>query len=168
MTFLNASLLAGTALIAVPIILHLIMRRKPTLFEFPALAIRAKKARHQPAEIKSAAHIAVIAASGDNRIFGIRPGPAQRAIRRGIGQPGGPGRRGAWSSTPPRAWNICAKIKPGSRPQRKWACGFWPNCRRKAKSPCSIPAKAQARSRPTAPQPGTASNAWKPCPTRSL
>ena len=37
MTFLNASLLAGTALIAVPIILHLIMRRKPTLFEFPAL-----------------------------------------------------------------------------------------------------------------------------------
>jgi hypothetical protein len=37
MTFLNASLLAGTALIAVPIILHLIMRRKPTLLEFPAL-----------------------------------------------------------------------------------------------------------------------------------
>ncbi len=37
MTFLNVSLLAGTALIAVPIILHLIMRRKPTLFEFPAL-----------------------------------------------------------------------------------------------------------------------------------
>jgi hypothetical protein len=43
MTFLNVSLLAGTALIAVPIILHLIMRRKPTLFEFPALRFVQKK-----------------------------------------------------------------------------------------------------------------------------
>ncbi|MGA2060185.1 MAG: BatA domain-containing protein [Thermoguttaceae bacterium] len=43
MTFLNASLLAGTALIAVPIILHLIMRRKPTLFEFPALRFVQQK-----------------------------------------------------------------------------------------------------------------------------
>jgi hypothetical protein len=43
MTFLNVSLLAGTALIAIPIILHLIMRRKPTLFEFPALRFVQKK-----------------------------------------------------------------------------------------------------------------------------
>ena len=37
MTFLNASLLAGTALVALPIVLHLIMRRKPRRLEFPAL-----------------------------------------------------------------------------------------------------------------------------------
>jgi len=37
MTFVNASLLAGTALVVLPIILHLIMRRKPKLMEFPAL-----------------------------------------------------------------------------------------------------------------------------------
>jgi hypothetical protein len=37
MTFVNLSLLAGSALIAVPIILHLIMQRKPILLEFPAL-----------------------------------------------------------------------------------------------------------------------------------
>ena len=43
MTFLNISLLAGTALIAVPIILHLIMRRKPMLLEFPALRFVQKK-----------------------------------------------------------------------------------------------------------------------------
>ena len=43
MTFLNVSLLAGTALIAVPIILHLVMRRKPTLFEFPALRFLQQK-----------------------------------------------------------------------------------------------------------------------------
>lgn len=43
MTFLNVSLLAGCALIAVPIILHLIMRRKPTLVEFPALRFVQKK-----------------------------------------------------------------------------------------------------------------------------
>lgn len=37
MTFLNLSLLAGIGLIAVPIVLHLIMRRQPKQFEFPAL-----------------------------------------------------------------------------------------------------------------------------------
>lgn len=37
MTFLNLSLLAGVGLIAVPIVLHLIMRRQPKQFEFPAL-----------------------------------------------------------------------------------------------------------------------------------
>jgi hypothetical protein len=36
-TFLNLSLLAGLGLIAVPIVLHLIMRRQPKQFEFPAL-----------------------------------------------------------------------------------------------------------------------------------
>jgi len=36
-TFLNASILAGTALVALPIVLHLIMRRKPRHLEFPAL-----------------------------------------------------------------------------------------------------------------------------------
>ncbi len=43
MTFVNISLLAGTALIAVPIILHLIMRRKPMLLEFPALRFVQKR-----------------------------------------------------------------------------------------------------------------------------
>jgi len=37
MTFVNLSLLAGSALIAVPIVLHLIMRRRPVLLEFPTL-----------------------------------------------------------------------------------------------------------------------------------
>lgn len=43
MTFVNISLLAGTALIAVPIILHLVMRRRPTLLEFPALRFIQKR-----------------------------------------------------------------------------------------------------------------------------
>ena len=37
MTFLHLSLLAGSALIAVPILLHLLMRRKPKRLEFPAM-----------------------------------------------------------------------------------------------------------------------------------
>ncbi len=37
MGFLTPWLLAGTALIAVPVILHLVMRRQPRLLEFPAL-----------------------------------------------------------------------------------------------------------------------------------
>jgi hypothetical protein len=36
-TFVNISLLAGTALVALPIVLHLIMRQRPKRFEFPAL-----------------------------------------------------------------------------------------------------------------------------------
>mgnify|MGYP000331552954 CR=1 FL=1 len=45
MTFVNASLLAGTALVVLPIVLHLVMRRKPRLIEFPALRFVHK--RHQ-------------------------------------------------------------------------------------------------------------------------
>src|SRR5664280_2141067 len=43
MTFVNLSLLAGSVLIAVPILLHLIMRRRPTLLEFPALRFIQKR-----------------------------------------------------------------------------------------------------------------------------
>jgi len=43
MTFVNFSLLAGTALVALPIVLHLIMRRKPKLLEFPALRFVRKR-----------------------------------------------------------------------------------------------------------------------------
>lgn len=45
MTFVNLSLLAGTALVALPIVLHLIMRRRPVLIEFPA--IRFVQKRHE-------------------------------------------------------------------------------------------------------------------------
>ena len=43
MTFVTPLLLAGTALIAIPIILHLIMRRKPKWLEFPALRFVQKR-----------------------------------------------------------------------------------------------------------------------------
>jgi hypothetical protein len=43
MTFVNLSLLAGTALVALPILLHLIMRRRPVLVEFPALRFVQKR-----------------------------------------------------------------------------------------------------------------------------
>ena len=37
MTFLNASILIGAALVAIPVVLHLLMRRQPQLVTFPAL-----------------------------------------------------------------------------------------------------------------------------------
>ncbi len=39
MAFVNPLLLAGSALVAIPIVLHLVMRRKPRHFEFPALRL---------------------------------------------------------------------------------------------------------------------------------
>lgn len=45
MSFVTPLLLAGTAFIAVPIILHLVMRRKPMHVEFPAL--RLVRSRHE-------------------------------------------------------------------------------------------------------------------------
>lgn len=43
MTFVTPLLLAGAAFIAVPIVLHLIMRRKPRQIEFPALRLVRKR-----------------------------------------------------------------------------------------------------------------------------
>lgn len=43
MSFVSISLLGGTALVALPIVLHLIMRRKPKLLEFPALRFIQKR-----------------------------------------------------------------------------------------------------------------------------
>ena len=37
MTFLHVAMLGGAALVAVPIVLHLIMRQQPRIAEFPAL-----------------------------------------------------------------------------------------------------------------------------------
>ena len=48
MSFLHLSLLAGSALIALPILLHLIMRREPQRIEFPALRfVRKRQATNQ-------------------------------------------------------------------------------------------------------------------------
>ena len=70
MTFLNASLLAGSALVVLPIVLHLIMRQKPKLLEFPALRFiqnrhdanrRRLKLRHLLLLLLRAALIALLA-----------------------------------------------------------------------------------------------------------
>jgi len=42
-TFVNFSLIAGAGLVVLPIVLHLIMRRKPKLLEFPALRFVQKR-----------------------------------------------------------------------------------------------------------------------------
>ena len=43
MTFVTPWLLAGSALVAIPIVLHLVMRRKPRKFEFPAIQFVQKR-----------------------------------------------------------------------------------------------------------------------------
>ncbi len=48
MTFLHPLLLAGSAMVVLPIVLHLIMRRRPRLVEFPAL--RFVQMRHEASQ----------------------------------------------------------------------------------------------------------------------
>ncbi|MDZ7620880.1 MAG: BatA domain-containing protein, partial [Patescibacteria group bacterium] len=43
MTFVTPALLAGAFLVAVPILLHLVMRQKPRRLEFPALRFVARR-----------------------------------------------------------------------------------------------------------------------------
>ena len=44
LSFLTPMLLAGTALVAVPVVLHLVMRRKPVKHDFPALRFLRERA----------------------------------------------------------------------------------------------------------------------------
>ena len=44
LSFLTPMLLTGTALVAVPVVLHLIMRRKPVKHTFPALRFLRERA----------------------------------------------------------------------------------------------------------------------------
>ena len=48
MAFVNASLLFGVVMVGIPIVLHLAMRRKPKLIEFPALQfVRQRRESNQ-------------------------------------------------------------------------------------------------------------------------
>ena len=91
MTFVTPLLLAGTALIAIPIILHLIMRRKPKLMEFPALRFVQKRHDKNKRSLRLRHIILALAAGGDYRAFGVCVGPADGAVRRKFGQPGSAG-----------------------------------------------------------------------------
>ena len=83
MTFLNLSLLAGIGLIAVPIVLHLIMRRQPKQFEFPALRFvkRRQFANTQRLQLRSLALLALRCAALAMAALALaRPSVASAAI----------------------------------------------------------------------------------------
>ena len=52
MTFITVAFLSGIALIAVPVVLHLIMRRQPRLLEFPALRFLQVKAQSNRRQLR--------------------------------------------------------------------------------------------------------------------
>ena len=80
-----------TALVAVPIVLHLIMRPQADAAGVSRAAVRPEAARREPAAAAAAAPAAAAAAGGGDRAAGLRPGPAEREVGRRAGQPGGPG-----------------------------------------------------------------------------
>ena len=108
MTFLHLSLLAGSALVALPIVLHLIMRQKPVRMEFPALRFiqtrmdanrRRLQLRHLILLLLRAGAIALLA------LALARAEPPVGHCRRKSGIAGGGGvgvRRGAADGISPR------------------------------------------------------------------
>ncbi len=167
MTFVHLSFLAGTALVALPIVLHLIMRQRPTLFEFPALRFLQKRhdanrrrlqLRHLLLLLLRAAAIAILA-------FALaRPSVK---LAGALGSQRRPSRRPC-CSTPPRTWNIATITRPAWRPLGRWVLGCWHNCPSRAKWPYWTRGWASLRrSRPIAGRPANGSHAWKRCPTPS-
>ena len=123
MTFVNLSLLAGTALVAVPIVLHLIMRRKPRYLEFPALRFIQKRHDTNQRRLRLRHLLLLLLRAGGDRAAGLRPGPAEREVRRA---PWAARRRRwprRWCSTPRRAWSTATRTTPGWRPPGDF--GHW-------------------------------------------
>ena len=124
-------------MIAVPIVLHLIMRRKPVRLEFPALRLIQKRAdvnrrrlrlRHLLLLLLRAAAIALLACALARPT--VKLGRGRWAARRSRWRP-------RWCSTRPRTWNIATRTARGWKWPAKWASGWSPNCPREARSPCS-------------------------------
>ena len=162
MTFVNASLIFGSALIAVPIVLHLIMRRKPMLLEFPALRFiqkrhdtnqRRLRLRHLLLLLLRMAAIALLA-------FAL----ARPSVKLGGGVLGSQESpvAAAWSSTPRRGWSTATRTRPGWRSRSEWGLSLLPE----------LPPESQiavfdtrwrpaAASPPTAAWPSSGSSGWK-------
>ena len=95
MTFVNLSLLAGTALIAVPIVLHLIMRRKPTLLEFPALRFIQKRHDMNRRRLRLRHLLLLLLRAGAIALLAFALARPSVKFGAAVGQPGGAGGRGA-------------------------------------------------------------------------
>ena len=137
--FVNIAFLAGIGAIAVPIVLHLIMRQKPKLLEFPALRFiqrrhdlnqRRLKLRHLLLLLLRAGAIAVLALAlarptiKFSSRFGSQEAPVAAAVIFDAG---------------PHMQYRATKRRASRRP-RNSASGCWSSCRRKARSPYATPA----------------------------
>ena len=89
MTFVNASLIFGSALIAVPIILHLIMRRKPVRLEFPALRFIRQRHDTNQRRLRLRHLLLLLLRMAAIAPAGLRAGAAER--ENGRQRPGQPG-----------------------------------------------------------------------------
>ena len=84
MTFLNAALLYGCRMIAVPIVLHLIMRQKPKLLEFPALRFIQRRHDRNQRRLRLR-HLLLLLLRGCDRHAGPGAGPAEHQVLAAFG-----------------------------------------------------------------------------------
>ena len=133
MGFVTPALLGGAALVAVPIVLHLIMRREAQQLEVSRAAICAAAADAESASAAAAAFAAVGAAVRDHCAVGVRVGAAD-AARFGRG---GQGRRADGHGAGVRqlaADAVRARESNATRRRRRsWPGGCSINCRPRAR-----------------------------------
>ena len=136
MTFVNFALLSGAGLIVIPIILHLIMRRRPKLLEFPALRFIQKRHDTNQRRLRLRHLLLLLLRAGAIALLALALArPSIRLSR--LGSQEGPVAAALIFDTAPHM-ESSTKRKPGGKRPRKSANGSWPNCRRKVRSPCSI------------------------------
>ncbi len=112
MTFLHVAFLAGALAIAVPIVLHLIMRQQPKHLEFPALRFIKQRQHANRRNVQLRHWLLLFLRCALLGVVGAGAGSAQhRGLRRAeIRRRRWPRR---WCSTPIRGCNIGSKTKPG-------------------------------------------------------
>ena len=145
MTFVNFALLSGAGLIVIPIILHLIMRRKPKLLEFPALRFIQKRHDTNQRRLRLRHLLLLLLRAGAIALLALALARPSIKFSSRAGQPGGARGGGADLRRRPAHAISSATRKPAWKRPRKSANGSSPNCRRKARSPCSIRARRRGR-----------------------
>ena len=119
MTFLHVAFLGGALAIAVPIVLHLMMRQQPKHLEFPALRFIKQREHANRRQVRLRHWLLLALRCARDRAVGAGAGAAEHRWPRACWAIRKRRWRRRWCSIPIRGCSIGSKTRPGSRSRRK-------------------------------------------------